>query len=316
MLTDTSRKNSVLGVILFAALGIVALTGAQSADSPPSTSTVPEKRASSDTAKVATDEAAVDRQHLERIYNAVRSYYRDHKDLPDWLSDLVPKYLPDTNDLLSPVELRTGKSVLYGREDPKIHTSYIYEFNAGPAAEEFNKGRAVPLTCKQWKLMQLEKFGLVTPILRSHVDKPVLNVAYSGQIYETGLLWENDPRTAALIKQEPRLGPRPGQNSGQQLAVHVVDAVTGQRIPQALVSSAAGSEFGLLPPGEASTDEHGDVKVPLGEWTVNFLFLNASHEGYRPAGIDWNRNTSQENALPAEITLKLAPISKAESDSQ
>lgn len=132
-----------------------------------------------------------DRQHLERIYKAICAYYRDHQDLPNWLSDLVPQYLPDTSDLVSPVETRTGKSVLYGRQDPKLPTSYIYEFNAAPAPEEFNRGRSVPLTCKEWKLMQLKKFGLVTPILRCHLHNPVLNVAYAGDIYETGLLWES-----------------------------------------------------------------------------------------------------------------------------
>src|ERR1041385_6566175 len=165
------------------------------------------------------EERDTDRQHLQRIYKAISAYYKDHHDLPDWLSDLVPKYLPDANDPISPVEKRTGKSVLYGRDDPKLHTSYIYEFNAAPAAEEFNRGRSVPLTCKQWKLLQLKKFGLITPILRCHLQNPVLNVAYSGDIYETGLLWENDPRAAALIKTKPSLGPRPETQSGPHMDV-------------------------------------------------------------------------------------------------
>ena len=309
MITSKSGKNSLLAAVLFTGLTALAFTGAKSEGA--STAVEPVQAQQASDAKPAVDaellkqDAAIDRQHLERIYGAIRRYYKEHQDLPNWLSDLVPKYLPDAKDLVSPVEQRTGKSVLYGREDPKIHTSYIYEFNGGVAAEEFNKGRAVPLTCKQWKLMQLQKFGMVTPILRSHVDKPVLNVAYSGQIYETGLLWEDDPRTAALIKQDPRLGPQPPTAGGAHVSVHVVDAGTGKGIAGAVVRNGIGSEFGLLLPSEATTDANGDVSVPLGEWKVNFLFLNANQDGYNPAGMEWNREKSQEEAPPAEITLKL-----------
>src|SRR6267154_941040 len=52
-------------------------------------------------------ELEIDRQHLQHIYRAISAYYKDHQDLPDWLSDLVPRYLADENDLVSPVEKRT-----------------------------------------------------------------------------------------------------------------------------------------------------------------------------------------------------------------
>lgn len=152
--------------------------------------------------------------------------------------------------------------------------------------------------------MQLQKFGMVTPILRSHIDQPVLNVAYSGVIYETGLLWENDPNTAALIKSDPRLGPQ-AQPAGTNVTVHVVDADTGVPIAQAKVRDGIGSEFGLLPPGEGTTDANGDVTVSLGDWKVNFLFLNANAPGYYPVGTDWNRARAQEDAPPAQLTLKM-----------
>lgn len=304
-----SGRNSVLAAALLAALGMFTLTDAQTADSTATTArdsagVQVQAEATPASPELTRQEREIDKQHLQRIYSAIRAYYKDHKDLPNWLSDLVPKYLPDAGDLISPIETRTGKSVLFGREDPKIHTSYIYEFNAGPAAEEFNKGRAVPLTCKEWKLMQLQKFGMVTPILRSHIDQPVLNVAYSGVIYETGLLWENDPNTAALIKSDPRLGPQ-AQPAGTNVTVHVVDADTGVPIAQAKVRDGIGSEFGLLPPGEGTTDANGDVTVSLGDWKVNFLFLNANAPGYYPVGTDWNRARAQEDAPPAQLTLKM-----------
>jgi len=310
---NPSRKNPALAAALFATLGMLTLTDAQTADpansspEPPAPSQLRIESGTAATPELLKQEQKVDIQHLRRIYKAIQAYYKDHKDLPNWLSDLVPQYLRDAGDLLSPIEKRTGKSVLFGREDPKIHTSYIYEFNAGPAPEEFNKGRAVPLTCKEWKLMQLEKFGMVTPILRSHIDQPVLNVAYSGQIYETGLLWENDPNTAVLIRKDPRLGPQQGEIPGPHLTIHVVDSATGAALPEACVRDGIGSEFGLLPPAQAKTDANGDVAVPLGDWKVNFLFVNANHPGYYPAGSEWNRETSQQDSPPAEMTLKLIP---------
>ncbi len=153
--------------------------------------------------------------------------------------------------------------------------------------------------------MQLEKFGMVTPILRSHIDQPALNVAYSGHIYETGLLWENDPNTAALIKKNPALGPQPGNMAGVRLKVHVVDSETGAALAGATVRDGIGSEFGLLPPGESKTDANGTLEVPLGQWTVNFVFLVANHPDYLPVGTNWNRERAQEDAPPAEMTLKL-----------
>ncbi len=309
-----SSKNPALAAALLAALGMFTLTDAQTAgpatataDSAPVEVGQVQSAQPAASPELMTQERQIDKQHLERIYKAIRAYYKDHKDLPNWLSDLVPQYLQDPNDLVSPIEKRTGKSVLFGREDPRIHTSYIYEFNAAPAPEEFNKGRAVPLTCKEWKLMQLQKFGMITPILRSHIDQPVLNVAYSGLIYETGLLWENDPSTAAAVRQHPRLGPQQGQPPGPGLTVHVVDATNGAAIASATVRNGIGSEFGLLPPGQGDTDASGNMSVPLGEWKINFLFLTANAPGYYPLGTEWNRETAQQDSPPAEMTLRLIP---------
>jgi len=293
------------------AMGIVSLVSGQNiapetartAVSPPPPAFRPETNANP---RNSSQEKEIDRQHLERIYKAISAYYYDHQDLPNWLSDLVPQYLSDPNDLISPVETRTGKSVLYGRTDPKLRTSYVYEFNAGAAPEEFNRGSTAPLTCKQWKLKQLEKFGLVTPILRCHLHNPVLNVAYSGQIYETGLLWENDPRTAALVEANPALGPKPGAAAGVPVHVQVVDAETGKPVGAAAVRGTLGSEFGLLPPISSTTDTNGIVTVPLGEWKVNFLILSASHPLYQPAQFEWNRAKVKEETVPAEIKIRLA----------
>ena len=49
-------------------------------------------------------------RNLKTIYAAVQAYQKDQKDLPNWFSDLVPKYLPDVTVLMCPVSRRTGKT--------------------------------------------------------------------------------------------------------------------------------------------------------------------------------------------------------------
>src|SRR4051812_39128503 len=50
---------------------------------------------------LAADAAETDREtcrkNLNTLYSAIQAYRVDHKDLPGWLSDLVPKYLKDAN---------------------------------------------------------------------------------------------------------------------------------------------------------------------------------------------------------------------------
>lgn len=308
----STHSNRMLAWLTTGMLGFLTLTGAQtpvqggSEDPSPITRALADSTADKGSSTSIKQEREIDKRNLQTIYQAILAYYRDNKDLPNWLSDLVPKYLPDAGVLVSPVEKRTGNAVLFGREDPKIHTSYIYEFNAAPAPEEFNIGREVPLTCKQWKLMQMGKFGMVTPILRAHGSQPVLNVAYSGDIYETGLLWENDPNTRRLVKNKPELRPQSSQNAqGPSVSILVVDA-NDKPIPGALIRHGLGTEFGLLPSGELESDANGKAVLSLGEWKANFLFLTASHSSYFTKGMEWNRKTSGEEAPPAELKLQLA----------
>ena len=41
-------------------------------------------------------------KNLKAINEAIQACQADHKDLPNWLSDLVPQYLPDPNVLVCP----------------------------------------------------------------------------------------------------------------------------------------------------------------------------------------------------------------------
>src|SRR5215471_19345093 len=49
-------------------------------------------------------------RNLQTIYKAIEAYRRDHKNIPNWFSDLVPDYLPDVNVLICPVCRRTGET--------------------------------------------------------------------------------------------------------------------------------------------------------------------------------------------------------------
>ena len=51
----------------------------------------------------AAEEKAACIKNLKAIYDAIQAYQADHRDLPNWLSDLVPQYLADANVLVCPV---------------------------------------------------------------------------------------------------------------------------------------------------------------------------------------------------------------------
>src|SRR5258705_13708806 len=67
-------------------------------------------------------------RNLKVIYDAIQAYQTDNKDLPNWLSDLVPQYLSDANVLICPTCRRTGRLDLPGLSDPKLARSYLFEF--------------------------------------------------------------------------------------------------------------------------------------------------------------------------------------------
>jgi hypothetical protein len=164
---------------------------------------VPRSASSVDSAPTA-DEREADRKNLLTIYKALKAYEKERGKLPDWLSDLVPKYIQDTNVLVSPFYQRTGKEVLYGNDDPHLKTSYIYEFSAKPVPKAIRS--AFPnlpdsMTMKEWKTRQLVEFGPVVPIVRCFLHNPVLNVSSDGEFFESEAYWETDPKTLELRKK-------------------------------------------------------------------------------------------------------------------
>jgi thiol-disulfide isomerase/thioredoxin len=128
-------------------------------------------------------------KNLRQIYEAIQAYRREHKDLPNWLSDLVPKYLADPAVFICPVTRRTGRDNPFRHlTDPKMATSYMYEFCDGDAGTIWQGGK---MKMRQFKGLQMALAGGDTPILRCHLHNPVLNIGFDGKFYESGEMWED-----------------------------------------------------------------------------------------------------------------------------
>jgi peroxiredoxin/uncharacterized GH25 family protein/5-hydroxyisourate hydrolase-like protein (transthyretin family) len=250
---------------------------------------------------LAEQEKEIDKKQMRQIYDAIQAYRKKQGDLPTWLSDLVPDFLPDPEVLVSPVEKRTGQSRIWEYADPKLKISYIYEFSGNRAGGQVNQTRNPPLTMKEWKTLQMDEFGPATPLLRCHLHDPILNLSFSGEFYETQLFWESDPNTLALVK---KLGPGPGEKSKKKLIVNVVDNESGQPLSEVEVTAAnRRSELGALPPRSAKTDAQGRCSIPLGgehlqSWSLSF---NKADYANSPA----NREGAEADQLPDVFTARL-----------
>lgn len=146
-------------------------------------------------------------RNLVRIYKAIQAYELDHKDIPNWLSDLVPEYLPDSTVLVCPVCRRTGKVEAANLADPKLPSCYLFEFCPVPLGRE-----APNHTRREWKRRQMGLLGSVVPIVRCRQHNPALNLAFDGHVYESPSMWElaftnrvsrADLTAAALFANEP-----------------------------------------------------------------------------------------------------------------
>ena len=146
--------------------------------------TAPAKKASSR----ATEEKKACIKNLKTIYDAIQAFQDEHRDLPDWLSDLVPQYLPDANVLICPVCRRTGQTEAAPLADPNIPCSYLFEFCPVPLGNLVTN--APTRTRKDWKRRQMGLVGSQVPIVRCRQHKPVLNLAFDGRIYESPASWE------------------------------------------------------------------------------------------------------------------------------
>ncbi len=127
-------------------------------------------------------------QNLKVIYSAIQKYQLEHKDIPNWLSDLVPDYLSDVNVLTCPVCRRTGRSEAKLLADPKLPSSYLFEFCPVPLGQDAPE--VATRTRREWKRRQMGLAGSIVPIVRCRHHTPVLNLAFDGTIYESPSSWE------------------------------------------------------------------------------------------------------------------------------
>ncbi|HEV8544093.1 MAG TPA: hypothetical protein VGR78_17010 [Verrucomicrobiae bacterium] len=149
---------------------------------------LPSKRLIAAEAGAADDEKEICKKNLSIIYDAIKAYRVENKDLPAWLSDLVPKYLKDPNVLICPVVKRTGNVITLGIVDPNISTTYSFQFADTPVPKTTQGGSNH--TMKEWKQRQMGLVGSKVPMVRCHHHGRVLNLCFDGKITETQGAWE------------------------------------------------------------------------------------------------------------------------------
>jgi peroxiredoxin len=251
---------------------------------------------------VTIDDKETVKEQFRQIYKAIQSYRQDHKDkLPDWLSDLYPQYLTDTNLLVSSYEKRTGKIGPFHMEDPKIHTSFNYEFNALPASRILSGERARKMTMKEWKLKLVETFGPVTPLVRFMWENGSVNLTYGGDLYESGIGWEGDGATQALLKKLRAAGQLKVVKADKYVALTVTDADGGKGLGGVYVRVEISTDLGWQPVQEWTTDAEGKCRIDLPENTQS-LTVGTRKKGYA----DRDFKYTQEQATVPSITVALA----------
>ena len=138
-------------------------------------------------------------EKLRVIGKAVKGYRSEHNgEMPNWLSDLYPKYLQDPNLLLCPADETEGSPARYPAfKDPKMPCSYLYEFNPMKStwlAFLFGINPPKDLTIKEEKTIELRYFGDLVPVVRCrHHGLQVLNLGYDGKVYLSPGEWAWTP---------------------------------------------------------------------------------------------------------------------------
>jgi hypothetical protein len=166
---------TILGIGAIAAAGSALVASAQ---------TVP----AAGSADRAAEEKEACTKNLKVIYDAIQAFEADHHDLPNWLSDLVPQYLADMNVLMCPVCRRTGQTEAPPLTDPKLPSSYLFEFCPLPLGSAAKN--APTRTRREWKRRQMGLVGSQVPVVRCRHHNPVLNLAFDGRVYESPTFWE------------------------------------------------------------------------------------------------------------------------------
>jgi hypothetical protein len=131
-------------------------------------------------------------RNLRLIHDAIQAYRVKNKQFPTSLSELFPKFLSNADVLTCPAVRASGVTSIAGTGRTDVsdtRTSYFYEFNSAPLAEVPGK------THRDWKMAQMGLLGSSVPLvrcLRAHGENENLNLSFGGEIYESGLYWEDN----------------------------------------------------------------------------------------------------------------------------
>jgi hypothetical protein len=164
-------------------------------------------------AGAAQQDRTLCRENLLKLSAAIQAYRKDHDDLPDWLSDLVPKYLPSTNGIMCPVCVRTGARAS-GMPDPRVRNAYHYEFNPAPIGADVQSfwGETM-ITMRQWKQQQERIVGGEIPVVRCSMHGVnSLDLTLNGKVREDPLIWEQQFTTDKIKLRD--LAPYPVTKPG------------------------------------------------------------------------------------------------------
>lgn len=130
-------------------------------------------------------------QNLLAMDKAIHTYVKEQGDYPNWLSDLYPKYLSDTNILTCPADEEGGEPILSYNTDPKMPVSYDYQFHP-EYREEKSEQRLV--------------YGDVVPLVRcrhhANGDTDCLNLSFASNIYKSAGNWEFSPENLYGSEEE------------------------------------------------------------------------------------------------------------------
>jgi hypothetical protein len=146
--------------------------------------------------EVRLKDMGVCRTNLHMINEAIQEYRRAYKTVPDRLSDLVPRFLADSEVLICPASRRLGElsEIRAGHLRDELTdpgTAYLYEFRRDPIPKVI--GRGSRRSMREWKQLQMGLLGSEVPIVRcwTHGDRR-LNLSFGGKVYESGVDWEDN----------------------------------------------------------------------------------------------------------------------------
>jgi len=133
-------------------------------------------------------------KNLDAIGKAILAYRADHKgEMPDWLSDLYPKYLQDPKLLLCPADkTKSVPNFIAAYKDPKMPCSYHYEFNPMTFLYEgglFDINPPKDMTFKEYLTRALKYWGNLVPAVTCfhHGGFSRIDLGYDGKMRFTSL---------------------------------------------------------------------------------------------------------------------------------